>query len=182
MLARMRGTEPVSLIRFHWYSQAGRLVPGTTNLEIIQRQRNPEQGPPYFLPVITTYGYFDFVGDTPVALYRHPAAPDLLVFQLGKTTVVLDDSVSTAFSPEFDDGEPLFENSGVARRFTVTVRDRVAIDFSYALNDLPKRLYFSIDPFPSWPDDETNYDLCYMVHRFMKVGTWRKVVAKPKVS
>jgi len=178
----MHETDAVSLIRFHWYSQAGKLVPGTTDLEIIQRERNPQQGPPYFLPVVTAYGYFDFIAATIVALYRHPAAPDQLVFQLGDRTVVLDDSVSTAFLPEFDDGEPLLENSDVARRFTVTAGGEVVIDFSYALHDRAKRLYFSIDPFPSSSDDETHYDLCYMVHRFMKVGTWRKVVPKPRVS
>ena len=169
----------VSLIRFHSYSEAATLTPGTTELVSFTRTRNPEQGPPYWLPDVPKHGYFDYYDGALVALYRDPDTPDDLWFQLGAKRVRLSASVASSLSPTFESEEPELENSSVLRRFSLAEDGVVVIEHQYTLNDREKRLSRGMDPFPAWPDEESNYDLCYLVHSFMKAGTWPQVLPTP---
>ena len=52
----------------------------------------------------------------------------------------------------------------------------------YWLPDVPVHgfwLYFGIDPFPSWPDEEANYDLFYFLHQILQAGRLSGVFKAP---
>jgi hypothetical protein len=166
-------STPVSLVRYHWFSEAATLVPGTSAIHVFQRERR-QDGPPYFVPEVLVQGTFDFIGGTLVALYRAPDENAALRFQLGDRAIEIGDSTRSTFAPTFVDGEPLIENSDVDRRFALREGERLLVEHAYRLDDREKRLYFSIDPFPSWPDEEADYDLCYLVHRMVSSGGWRR--------
>jgi hypothetical protein len=170
--------KPVSLIRWHWSADAATLVSGSTDFRPFERQKNPD-GPPSWLPDVPVHGYFDCIGGALVALYRRPEDDSPLWFHFGAHAIALTEASSSKFSPTFPDDEPLLDNANVERRFQLQDGDTLVVDFSYRLDDREKRLYFSIDPFPAWPDEEENYDLFYFVHRILESGRWRRVLKRP---
>ena len=167
--------NPVSLVRWHWSRDAATLIPGSTDFRSFERQKNPD-GPPYWLPEVPIHGYFDCIGGELVALYRTPDDDSTLWFQIGGRQIALKDAILSTFTPAFADDEPLLENASVDRRFQLYDGDTLLVEHAYRLDDREKRLYFSIDPFPAWPDEEENYDLCYFVHRILQSGGWKRVL------
>jgi len=161
--------NPVSLVRWHWSRDAATLVPGSTEFHPFERERNPN-GPPYWLPDVPVHGYFDCIGGALLALYRTPDDDSILWFQLDGHQIALTDAISSEFSPLFADDEPRLESADVERRFQLFDGDTLLVDHSYRLDDREKRLYFGIDPFPSWPDEEANYDLFYFIHQIFQAG------------
>jgi hypothetical protein len=172
LMAKSPMNGPISLIRWHWFSEVGALIPGTGEFQSFKRKRNHD-GPPYWLPQVPTHGYFDYIDGAFVAVYRAPEPNDPLWFQIGAQRFALTDTTRSNFSPTFSHGEPLIDNAEVERRLQLFEGATLLLDRSYRLKDREKRLHFSIDPFPSWPDEEANYDLCYHVHRMLQSGGWR---------
>lgn len=172
-MASAAAPAPVSLVRWHWASDAATLIPGSTDFHPFERQKNPD-GPPRWLPEVPIHGYFDCIGGQLVALYRIPDDAGTLWFQIGSRQIALTDATSSTFTPVFADEEPRLESATVDRRFRIYDGDTLLVDHAYRLDDREKRLYFSIDPFPAWPDEEENYDLCYFVHRILKSGSWAR--------
>jgi hypothetical protein len=167
--------NPVSLVRWHWAKDAATLIPGSTDFRPFERQKNPD-GPPNWLPDVPAHGFFDAIGGELVALYRTPEDDSTLWFQIGGRQIALTDTTSSTFTPTFDDDdEPRIESASVDRRFQLYDGDTLLVDHSYRLDDIDRRHYFSIDPFPSWPDEEEDYDLCYFVHRILQSDRWRGV-------
>lgn len=169
--------KPVSLIRWRWARHAATLIPGSTDFRLLERQKN-RVGPPIWLPEVPLHGHFDFIGGQLTALYRIPDAADTLWFQIGGRQVALTDATSSTYTPVFSDPEPRLESADLDRRFRIYGGDTLLVDHAYRLDDREKRLYFSKDPFPSWPDDEENYDLCYFVHRVLRTGIWSRILTR----
>lgn len=167
--------KTVSLIHWQWAKHAATLVPGSTDFRPFERQKNPD-GPPLWLPDVPVHGYFDCIGGALVALYRMPDDDSVLWFQFGAQQIALTEDSSSKFSPTFADEEPALDNASVDRRFQLYDGDRLVVDFSYRLDDREERLYFSMDPFPGWPDEEENYDLFYFAHCILESGRWRGAI------
>ncbi|HEX6901837.1 MAG TPA: hypothetical protein VF789_19105 [Thermoanaerobaculia bacterium] len=169
---------PVSLLRWQWSRDAATLVPGSTEFHLFERERNPN-GPPYWLPDVPVHGYFDCIGGAFLALYRTPDDDSILWFQLDGHQIALTEAVSSKFSPLFADDEPRLESADVERRFQLFEGDTLLVDHSYRLDDREKRLYFGIDPFPSWPDEEASYDLFYFLHQILQAARLSGVFKAP---
>jgi hypothetical protein len=171
--------NPISLIRWHWAPDAATLVPGSTEFRLFEREKNPN-GPPNWLPDVPVHGYFDCIGGALLALYRTPDDDSTLWFQLDGHQIALTDAISSKFSPLFADDEPRLESADVERRFQLFEGDTLLVDHSYRLDDREKRLYFSMDPFPSWPDEEADYDLFYFIHQILQTGRLSVLKAPPQ--
>lgn len=173
----MKDADHVTLVRYHVFSQAAVLTPGTAALQTFERQRSSHA--PYWLPELLVHGHFDFLDGLLVALYRIPTEPRSLWLQLGPNRVEINGSVTSSFSPAFTDEEPAFANADVLRRFELSLGGAVVAEHTYRLNDREKRLAYSADPFPSWPDEEENYDILLHVHRLIGSGAWARVLLPP---
>jgi hypothetical protein len=166
----------VSLIRYQHYSEAAELDHETGNLTVIKRHRNPSGGRPYWLPDVPMHGWFDEVGGLQVVVYRVPDSPETLWLRLGHRRVAFSETVRSEFSPQFVDEEPHPESADVLRTFRLFEGDQLVAEHQYRLHDLSKRLERAIDPFPSWPEEEEDYDLLYFVHRITIGERWRRVL------
>ena len=156
----------VRLIRYHLSSQGGLLDPATGNVEIVPRVPNSRDG---------SLGRFDYLSGALVALYHEPAAPDVLWLQFGGSRWPFTDETRSAFSPDIPNDEPSLENADVARTFRLFDASGLLFEHTYALHDREERLRGGMDPFPSWPDEEENYDILYFVHRILPEGRWKRV-------
>ena len=47
-------------------------------------------------------------------------------------------------------------------------------EHAYRLDDREKRLYYGMDPFPSWPEGEEEYDLLFFVHQILIGERWKR--------
>ena len=165
----------LSLIRHHDHSRAATLDPRSGELRVVERSRNPQGGPPYWLPDLRCHGAFDHLGGLLVALYRDPEDPAALRLQLGASRHPLGATSRSVFSPDFEDDEPRLEGSDVLRTFELFEGADLVAKHSYRLHDYERRLERGKDPFPAWPDEEANYDLLLRVHQILEAGTWRQV-------
>lgn len=124
-------------------------------------------------------GYFDDTGGVFVALYRHPTWPEDLWLDIGGGRWRVSEDLTSWFSPEIGNGEPELANADVSRTFRLFNRGNVVLEHRYALNDRERRLRGAMDPFPSWPDEEEDYDLLFFVHQILQTGRWRRVLVAP---
>lgn len=173
----MKDADHVTLIRYHVASQVAILTLGTAVLKTVERQKSSRA--PYWLPELLVHGHFDFLGGLLVAMYRIPMEPRSLWLQLGSNRVEINGSVASSFSPKFTDQEPALANADILRSFELSLGGAVVAEYKYRLDDREKRLAYSCDPFPSWPDEEENYDLLLFAHRIICSGAWSSILREP---
>jgi hypothetical protein len=172
----MTARTAVSLIRYHPNSEAAELDHATGDLAVIKRHRSPDGKPPHWLPDVPLDGWFDYLGGLLVAVYRIRGDAGALWLRLGDRRFAFSEALRSEFSPQFPDQEPLVENVGVLRTLQLFEGDQLVAEHQYRLHDGTKPLERSIDPFPSWPEEEEDYDLLYFVHRIMIGERWRRVL------
>ena len=171
----------ISLIGHCNYSVAAELDPEAGTVRYIQRTRRKEGGPPYWLPEVAEDGWFRVQGGLFTALYRDPAAPSALWLQLGGRRFEIGEGTRSEFEPEIGNYEPLLENSDVERTFRLYQDGALAATHVYRLQDRESRLEGGMDPFPSWPDEEENYDLLFFIHQILtQEGRRWRVLSKSR--
>jgi hypothetical protein len=168
----------ISLIHLHDNSRAAELDPETGHVVYLSRTRKePNDGqPPYWLPDVDQNGRYQVLGDLFVAVYHDPADPSALWLQLGRQRFEIGDGTRSEFEPEIENDEPLLESAEIDRVFRLFQDGHPAAEHAYRLNDRETRLYYSMDPFPSWPEEEENYDLLFFVHQILIGERWKRVV------
>jgi len=170
----------ISLIQLHNSSRAAELDPETGHVLYISRTRKePDDGqPPYWLPEVGENGRYQVLADLFVAVYRDPATPSALWLQLGHQRFEIGDGTRSELEPEIENGEPLLESAEIDRTFRLFQDGRLVATHSYRLDDREKRLYYAMDPFPSWPDEEEDYDLLFFVHQILSGERWKGVLRR----
>jgi hypothetical protein len=170
----------ISLIQLHDNSRAAELDPETGHVLYISRTRKePDDGqPPYWLPEVGDNGWYQILADLFVAVYRDPSAPSALWLQLGDRRLEIGEGTRAEFEPEIENGEPRLENADVERAFRLFQDGHPVAEHAYRLDDREKRLYYGMDPFPAWPDEEENYDLLFLVHQILIGERWKGVLRR----
>ena len=168
----------ISLIQLHNYSKAAELDPATGEVLYISRTRKePHDGqPPYWLPEVAENGWYQVLTGLFVALYRDPSAPSTLWLQLGDRRLEIGEGTRAEFEPEIENYEPRLESADIDRVFRLFQDGHPAAEHAYRLEDREKRLYYGMDPFPSWPDEEEDYDLLFFVHQILGGERWKGVL------
>lgn len=172
----MSARTPISLIRYHHFSEAAEIDHATGDLTVIPRHLNRDGERPVWLPDVPMNGWFDHAGGLLVAVYRVPDSPETLWLRLGDRRFAFSETVRSELSPQFPDEEVRLESVDALRTFCLFVGDQLVAEHRYRLHDLSKRLERSIDPFPAWPEEEEDYDLLYFVHRITVGERWRRVL------